>query len=314
MRKLGKVGIVGAGGGCKGAISVGILKAIYEAGIVPVYLHGVSVNALNFAELVASGGTDSLVRSWLMLEKKGYNYLFNRNDIYYRLLAKANSFLKNDGTLRLVNSVNTAALIASPIHLEFPVHNELPYLKQEIYSNHDQQFKNNPELIKQYILAATCMQGFLQPIKTGEEWFSDGLYFTLEPAIAFGCDTIFVLSNDFHGVRNPATEKSYHRIFLAYDAVVNRVIELSTAKTLDDHKDFSIFESGATVPFFSRFLSMMASISQGDPNLVPHRIVPIAPTKQIPELNSIGFGKKSISVAIEHGYACGQEILEKLLK
>src|SRR3989344_9625237 len=123
MRQLGKIGFVGTGGGCKGAISVGMLKALYEAGITPDYVYGVSVNVLNFAKLLSSGGTDSLVKIWKEIEKKGYNSLFDRKDIPWRL--RANSIFDSKGTLQLANSLNASALINSKIRLEFPLHNEL---------------------------------------------------------------------------------------------------------------------------------------------------------------------------------------------
>lgn len=314
MRRLGKIGFVGVGGGCKGAVSVGMMKALAEANIFPDYAYGVSVNVLNLSALIASG-IDSLIQSWMEIEKKGYNALFNRNEIPTRLWKNGIFSHKNVG--KLATAVNAPKLIASPVRLEFPLHNESQKAKRIIYSNHDEQFKENPELIKRYILAATCMPGFIEPVNTNNEWFSDGLYFTLEPAIAFGCETIFVFFNDFHDetiVKNPAQEKWYHRLLSAYDTVADELVKLYIEKSLEQHKDFLIFESGSGVPIFSYLYGVFAAASQGDISLVPHRIVPIAPTKTIPELNALGFGKKSISVAIEHGYDRGREILDKLLK
>lgn len=314
MKRLGKIGFVGAGGAYKGAISVGILKALYEAGIQPSYAFAVSVNVLNFAELFTFG-IDSVIGTWKMLEKKGDGTLFSNRDIPFRFLKP--SIFNNDGVKKLVANLDAKALINSPIKMEFPVINETNGYKTEIISNHDERFKENPELLSRYALAAVSVPGFLYPIKIGHNWYSDGQYISLESAIHAGCDTIFVILNDYideQKVVNPDVERWWIRFINNYNITLSRDTEKHIDKILDEHKDFTILKTGPHVPFFGKFMSMLASVAQGDVDLIPHRIIPIAPRGPIEGLNSLSFSKNSVSLAINHGYECGKEVLEKLLK
>ncbi len=312
-RRLGRVGFVGSGGGCNGAISVGFLKCLYEKGIVPDFAHKVSVNALNYAACLSSGSTEGLVKTWEELQRKGQNAIFNRRDIPFRIWE--NSIFSNKGLQVIINSLDAKAIVNSPIEFQFPVHNETRGNDYQIISNHDPIFKDNPELIKRFLLAAISLPGFLEPIEINGEWYSDGLYLSLEEAIQFGCDTIFVLINDQPPLANPQQAKWYSRMGNGYTITHDKAVGAIIKDSLEKHQDFSLFEVGESTPIFKRLLSFTASfLVQGDIDLVPHRIVPIAPTEQIPELSTVGYGKQSITFAIEHGYKCAAEILAKLLK
>lgn len=311
MKRLGKVGFVGAGGGYKGAISVGILKALNEAGIQPSYAFAVSVNVLNFAELLTNG-IDSVIKTWKLLEKKGDSTLFASSDVPFRL--RKPSLFNNDGVKALINNLNAQTLINSPVPMEFPIINETKGCETEIISNHDERFRNNPELLKRYMLAAVSVPGFLFPIQIDNDWYSDGQYISLKSAIKAGCDTIFVILNDYNETRNPWAERWWIRFVNNYNLTLDMAMKSHIKEILDEHKDYMIFEVGAHVPFFRKFFSLAASVVQGDVDLVPHRIVPIAPKGQIEGLGSLGFSKNSVSLAINHGYECGKEVLEKLLK
>ncbi len=314
MKRLGKIGFVGAGGAYKGALSVGMLKALSEAGIAPEYMFAVSVNVLNFAEFITSG-IDSIIKTWKLIEKKGDGILFSNLDIPRRFLKP--SIFNNDGVKNLVNNLNMRKLIESPIPMEFPVINETNGYKTEIISNHDPKFQNNPELLARYMLASVSVPGFLYPIKIDNDWYSDGQYISLESAIKAGCDTIFVMLNDYiteNKIINPDVERWWIRFVNNYNITLSRDTEKHINEILDEHKDFTIFKTGAHVPFFGKFMCMIASVAQGDVDLVPHRIVPIAPKGQIGKLDSLSFSKNSVSAAINHGYECGKEVLDKLLK
>lgn len=314
MKRLGKVGFVGAGGGYKGAISVGILKALYEAGIEPAYAFAVSVNVLNFAELFTAG-VDNLVKTWKTLEKKGDSTLFASSDVPLRLWKPA--LFNNDGVKELVNNINVQTLIESPIPMDFPIINETKGRETEIISNHDERFRNDPVLLQRYMLAAVSVPGFLFPIQIDTDWYSDGQYISLESAIHAECDTIFVILNDHNAnneTRNPGGERWWIRFVNNYNMTLDLAMKSHIKQILDEHKDYTIFETGTHVPFFRKFLSMAASVAQGDIDLVPHRIIPIAPKGPVKGLGSLSFAKNSVSLAIDHGYECAQEVLEKLLK
>ena len=310
MKRLGKIGFVGAGGGYKGAISVGILKALYEAGIEPSYAFAASVNVLNFAELITKG-IDNVIKTWKALEKKGDSTLFAASDVPLRLWKPA--IFDNNGVKQLVSNIDIRALTAATIPMEFPVVNETQGRETEIISNHDERFQNNPELLGRYMLASVSVPGLLFPIQIGNDWYSDGQYISLQSAIRAGCDTIFVLLNDYHGIKNTEKDRWYIRFIDNYNMTLDMAMKSHIKEILEEHKDYTIFEVGAHVPFFRKFLSMAASVAQGDMDLVPHRIIPIAPKGPVKGLGSVGFSKNSISLAIDHGYECGREVLLKLL-
>lgn len=313
-KRLGKIGFVGAGGGCKGAISVGILKALSEAGITPDYTFAVSVNVLNFAELL-TGGIDSIIKTWKSIEKKGDNSLFDKKDVPTRLILSKPSFFDNDGVKKLISNINIRALTESPIPMEFPVINETQDDETENILNHDERFKEHSELLPQYILASVSVPGLLYPVQIGADWYSDGQFISLEPAVKAGCDTIFVLMNDYKEiVKEPQKTKAYIRFINNYNKLLARDMRKHLKEFFREHKDFIVVPTGKHVPFFDKFVSMMISAVQGDPDLIPHRIIPIAPKGPIKGLGSVTFSKVGISAAIDHGYECGREILEKLLK
>ena len=316
MKRLGKIGFVGAGGGYKGAISVGILKALCEAGIQPEYAFAASVNVLNFAELF-TGGIDAVIKTWKMIEKKGDGILFSIFDIPRRIVKPA--IYDNDGVKKLISNINVQALIESPILLEFPVINESKGRETEIISNHDERFLNNPELLGRYMLASVSVPGFLFPIQIDTDWYSDGQYISLESAIRAKCDTIFVLLNDYSDdveARNPGAERWWIRFVNNYNMTLDMAMKSHIKAILDEHKDYTIFEAGKNVPFFKKFfsvaVSMAQAVTQGDINLVPNRIIPIAPKGPVKGLGSLSFSKNSVSLAMNHGYECAKEVIEKL--
>lgn len=311
-RRLGKVGLVGSGGGCNGAISVGMLECLYEKEIIPAFSHNVSVNALNYAACLSSG-IEKLKKTWGELQHKGQNAIFNRRDIPFRIWE--NSIFSNKGLQVIINSLDAKAIVNSPVEFQFPVHNETRGNVYQIISNHDPIFKDNPELIKRFLLAAISLPGFLEPIEINGEWYSDGLYLSLEEAIQFGCDTIFVLINEQPPLANPEKAKWYSRMGNGYNITHDKAVESLIKDSLEKHQDFSLFEVGESTPIFKRLLSFTASfLVQGEIDLIPHRIVPIAPTEPIPELSTVGYGKQSIILAMEHGYKCADAIVTKLLK
>ncbi len=326
--RLGKIAIIGAGGGFTGAYSAGMLKAFDEKGIKPDYVQAVSVNALNLAEVVSAGSVAGMLKTWAYIESQGQNILFDRSEIKWRVI-KRNSFFSERGLRELiwgkksadgkciVKGLDVQGLVSSNIVFEFPMHDETHGFEYTMIRANEKQYRENPELLRPPIQAAASMAGFLPPVKCGEAWCSDGLYYDLERAIAAGCDTIFILSNDQLPIEDPEKRNSYHRVFYSFDEAHDQVLELRMQLALLHHKDFKVFQSETSIPLLKRFFhfaaSMAASLERGDEiNLAPHRIIPIAPKKRIYGLSTVGFEKGNITEAINHGYECAMAILSSL--
>jgi NTE family protein len=192
---LGKVGIIFNGGGFTGAFSVGYIKALWEYGIRPEHIQGVSVGALNAAKLLELENTKELEKIWLDIEKAKASNIFNWKDIPGNIVRRSDSLYKNKGLLDIIQKINIEKIINSPIKLQIVVCNESNGEK-EIFCSHDQMFKEDPKLLKEVILASASIPGILPLVKIGDQQYSDGIYFSLESMIETGCDTIFLFLND----------------------------------------------------------------------------------------------------------------------
>ena len=326
--RLGKTLWVGDGGGGKGAFSAGAIKRACESNIPMDKALGVSVNTLNFSEYIASGNTTGLEKNWRNLERAGKNALFDRRDIKWRFASK-NSIFTDAGLKNLIYGkpkknpkdveilgIDAKALVTSPIEFQFAVYKETK--EGHLYtliSNHEERFMENPELILPFLQASCSFGGAMPPVKIDGEYYSDGLYPTLETKLADGCDTIIIFLNDQPITADPETTMWYNRIMNPFDSAHDRVMEKEVKDFLKEHKDFTLVDGKSPLPLAKRIMSFFTSFVQGeDLNLVPHRIIQVAPKKVISGLTTLGFEPGNITEAIEHGYECMDEILKDLDK
>jgi predicted acylesterase/phospholipase RssA len=118
-RKLGKIGVVLPSGFMKGAFQAGALKVLEENDVIPSYVVGVSVGAINGA-LFVSGDIDALVRTYKDIAEHPRKYLYGLSS--YTLLKAffwTDSILVNKPLRRVLrNRLNLQAVAASPITLE----------------------------------------------------------------------------------------------------------------------------------------------------------------------------------------------------
>src|SRR3990172_8897254 len=78
--RLGKVGVIFDSGAFYGAFGMGAAKAIWERGIKPIALGGVSVGALNAAKITENNslkGVKELEKVWLEIEQTGPSAVFS---------------------------------------------------------------------------------------------------------------------------------------------------------------------------------------------------------------------------------------------
>jgi NTE family protein len=191
-----KLAIVLGGGGARGALQVGALRALFESGYTPDLLVGTSIGAVNAAFLAVHGpnpeGVAALVEAWHDAARADLlpaNYLwlavrslFNRpvNDPYHRMrdffiahgLAEDTRFADIQG-VRL-------ALVASDLSHGCPM----------IYGEDLQQ------RVLEGLLASTALPPWVHPLEqSGHVLLDGGVVSTLpvEPAMRLGAGKIIAL-------------------------------------------------------------------------------------------------------------------------
>ena len=185
------------GGGFLGARSVGCLCGLEDFGIPPaVYMGGTSAGALNAAEMTANDGKNALLlkNKWLKVESNGPEAIFPKSK--YRMFQHrhASHLFPNDGIKALIESLDCRSIVRSPVHLDIMTTRERTRSRW-IFTNRDELFLNDPELLKQAVLASTAIPGFLPAVKIGDEFYSDGLRIYIQRALQFDCDVLFIFLN-----------------------------------------------------------------------------------------------------------------------
>lgn len=197
---LGKVGIVGAGGGFKGACIPGFLGPLIKRGVPIDYLASVSVSTLMFARLSEaqkqsdlSSILDHINATWKWIEESGPRVVFpfSAGGLWDGI--RHCHFLKDHKPLfKLVEDFRPEKSIISPIRFEFFAR-EIESKEYTTFSNRDHLFRGNPELMKRAVVASACLWPAFPPIDVGSKKYEDGGFITLDGAVRFGCDTVFVL-------------------------------------------------------------------------------------------------------------------------
>ena len=322
---LGKVGVIFNGGGFTGAFSVGFAKAIWKNGIKPEYIQGVSVGALSGAKLVESG-IEELEKVWLELEQRGAKSIFNWSDAVWNIPRKKSSIFNNHGIVELLSKADFAKIINSPTELQIVTTNESKDWEQEIFSNREEKYRDNPTSFKLPVLASTAVQGGLPPVMIDNEQHSDGMIFSLEAAAKAGCDTIFLLLNDQAGTKQDRWDQ---RLSMSRHMFYDRNVEYELKDFLRNHKDFDVAETSNLnledknlPPLIKRMIraarslrSVASSAVQGeDINFVPHRIFPLHTRTPIETLSLFSLSNGDVKAAIEQGYDQASVLLDKILK
>ncbi|NMC14869.1 MAG: hypothetical protein GYA34_18535 [Chloroflexi bacterium] len=195
-----------SGGGARGALQVGALKALIEAGYQPAILAGTSIGSVNTAFLAINGVTlasiDSLIEAWRDAEKAELlpsNYLWlTVRTLFQRPLShslhRMEAFFvshglspeKKYGDLKDITLLSVAADLNSG--------------KAYIYGLDPQQ------TILEGVLASTALPPWIEPIEKEGAWLMDGGAVSplpIEPVINVGATHVIALSLADH--RNAAT-------------------------------------------------------------------------------------------------------------
>ena len=320
---LGKVGMIFNGGGFAGAYSVGFAKALAARGIKPDFVQSVSVGVLTGGDLTGTNwDVASLEKKWKAVERLGPGKIFGRKWAGFLRNFRGPNLFSNDGMARLlVDGIDLEAIAASPVPFQIVTYNE-KHLRHEIFSNHDPAVRRDPKVLRELMLAAIGLQGFLPPVMVNGEWHSDAGTFVLSEAIRAKCDTVFILSNRrlCHSAyadtgRLPWYLRIAFRVELGNSLLEMRGIRhaMDDGYELVENNPCGVFVD--TRPRGKRQVQKLKKIINGvrkaltiDPegSAVPQRVVLLTPTRPIPSLGTRDFLKGDITAAIDQAFGLAE--------
>ncbi|MBI5401496.1 patatin-like phospholipase family protein [Candidatus Wolfebacteria bacterium] len=307
MMNLGKVGMIFNGGGFAGAYSVGFVKALAAKGIKPDFVQGISVGAISAAKLIGTNwDVGKLEKKWKEIEQLGSKSIFNGNWRGFLKNLRESHLFTNEGVAKiLVDDLDLEAVMDSPIKFQVITFNEKK-MAHQIFSNYDFNLRQDSKLMKQVMLAAVALQGFLPPVMINEEWHSDGGTSFIGQAIKAKCDTIFILSNTklCHGFYADTNQVRWYRRIMLNTKFAGDLLEIRDIKQAIYH-GYKLVENNPCQIFngfhplnksaarkLKKIIRNMKKVLLDQKNIfVPRRIIYLTPANPIPSLYVLDFNK-----------------------
>jgi NTE family protein len=189
-RRSDRTAFVLSGGGPYGALQVGALQALFEAGVRPDLVVGASVGSLNAAFVAfdpSIAGVERLRRVWLDF---GSNDLFPGGRFktgWARMLMRGNRVFENSGLLRMIETnLGRATFEDAQIPLAVVAAN-LDTGAERVFSSGD---------LVQPLLASSAMPGIYPPVAIDGALYIDGGVadsVPITPAVAMGARKLYVI-------------------------------------------------------------------------------------------------------------------------
>ncbi len=176
------------GGGVLGAVEVGMLRALLEAGITPDLVVGTSVGALNGAFFAADPTLPAVARLGELWQELSGGDVFGGS-----VLSRARTALRTGTSLH--SNEPLRALLERHLPARFE-DLELPFscVAASIERAAEHWFDQGP--LSDAVLASCAVPGLLPPVRLGDEHFLDGGLVHSIPvgrAVQLGATTIYVL-------------------------------------------------------------------------------------------------------------------------
>lgn len=195
-RRRDRIAFVLSGGGVLGAVQVGQLDALIEAGVTPDLVVGTSVGALNGAAIAARPnreGIECLRDVWLELATED---IFPGNALRraMHLVRKGDHLYANDGLRGLIAHL--------PVHSFEQLVAPLSVCAADLDTGREHWFEDGP--LTAAILASAAIPGVFPPVKIDGHSYVDGGVVNNVPisrAVERGATTIYVLTC---GVEQPS--------------------------------------------------------------------------------------------------------------
>jgi NTE family protein len=231
----GPVAFVLSGGGPLGAVQVGFLRALFERGIVPDMMVGVSVGALNavaIADDPSPAGVEALQSLWLRMRKDDL-FPGGRLVSAWHAVTRGPSLYSNAGLRRVIDRHLSAS---SFDELVIPAH----VVATDLRTGDEAWFSEGP--ITEALLASAAMPGVLPPVVIGEGTYVDGGVVNNVPvsrAIALGARQVYVLN--VHAANQP------RRLIRPHDFMMHGMV---LARAQRYRRDIEAFQRKATIVEF----------------------------------------------------------------
>lgn len=202
-RRPPRVAFVLSGGGVLGAVQVGQLQALFEAGIVPDLIVAASVGAINGATVACTptpAGVAELRAVWSRLKSEDI-FPGSRLQRAVHFVRKGDHLYANSGIRRLVDMMPVRSFEATRI----PCH----VVASNLRSGKEHWFSEG--LLAPAILASTAIPSIFPPVLVDGELYVDGGLVNNVPisrAVSLGATHIFVLTcgaaqQDARPIRRP---------------------------------------------------------------------------------------------------------------
>ncbi|MGI8773998.1 MAG: patatin-like phospholipase family protein [Actinomycetota bacterium] len=191
LRRNDRVAFVLSGGGPYGAMQVGMLQALVEAGISPDLVVGTSAGSLNAAFVAADPSRDgiaNLATIWRGLSDEDLFPGAKRRSSWARMIMKGDRIFENSGLQRII----TEQLGISTFE---ELHIPLGVVATELEDGHEELFRSG-DLVAA-LLASSAMPGIFPPIDIEGKRYIDGGVTNavpIAPAIEMGAHRIYVLN------------------------------------------------------------------------------------------------------------------------
>lgn len=237
-----RVAFVIGGGGRLGAVEVGMLRALTEAGIAADLVFGTSIGAVNGAAYAADptpAGIDRLESVWTRVEESG---VFGGGIVErVRHMARTRTSLHSSDALR---DLLEDSLPARFEDLEVP----FGCVAACIETAHERWFTEGP--LVPAVLASCAVPGLLPAVRLGDEHFIDGGVIDSIPvrrAIDAGATTIYVLQ--VGRIEQPLSPPRWpHEVAVVAFEIARRHSFASTLASLPDDVVVHVLPTGGRGP------------------------------------------------------------------
>lgn len=189
-RRHDRTAFVLSGGGPYGALQVGALRALLEAGIQPDLVIGTSAGALNGAFIALDptpAGARRLVELWSEITDEDLFPGVKRRSAWARMLMRGNRIFDNSGLAEIIES---RLGISTFDEAELP----LGVVATDMETGQDKVFSSGA--LKPALLASAAMPGIFPPVEVEGRLYIDGGVTNavpLAPAVEMGANKIYVL-------------------------------------------------------------------------------------------------------------------------
>ena len=293
-KELGKIGVVLTGGFIRGAFQAGALKAMREYGIMPSYVVGVSVGALNAAAF-AIGKLEDLLTTYQEIAPNPSKFLYDWNLFaLFHAFTRSESVLTNHPLRRLLaDRIDLEPLLTTPMKVDI-VTTDFQTGGQVVFSNKNPEHQN-VDLLTDALLASAAMPVVFPPFMWHEHQLFDGGIVEKNPlsyAIREGCDTVFVILTDSQ--EHIRTSRLFNTIYLIARRAGNLISWRAAKKDLARG-----FEINSDIDSFERLKRDLALIVAGGVTDATARTrIQEAMTKRFTEATFSFSGKRSVRIFV----------------